>query len=347
MAIIIMIAVSMTFAIISALLRVVIHPFAGVITSSIFILGLSIFVGTLLSAYVSKKMLRPVFKINDAAKKVARGDFSVRLEESSIANEIREITENFNLMVRELSNTETLRNDFVSNVSHEFKTPLSAIEGYATLLQDNTLSREEAQKYIGHILENTGRLTKLTQSILSLSQIENQEIVLQQERFRLDEQIRRILLSFESKWEEKNLTIDLNLEEIEIFGSQSLMGQVWSNLIDNAIKFSRPDGVLSIDCRAASSSIVVMIKDTGIGMDEVVRKHAFDKFYQGERSHHDNGNGLGLALVNRIIALCKGTVTLESEQGKGTTVIVTLQAKPSGKALLQRLNFNGDQLRKS
>jgi signal transduction histidine kinase len=327
MAIIISVSVALTFVIISALLRVVIDPFTGVLTSSIFIMILSIAVGTLLSAYVSKKMLRPIFKINDAAKKVARGDFSVRLEEGSIANEIREIASNFNLMVRELSNTETLRNDFVSNVSHEFKTPLSAIEGYATLLQDDTLSREEEEKYISQIMENTGRLTKLTQSILSLSQIENQEIVLQQERFQLDEQIRRILLGYESIWEDKNLTIDLNLEEVVIYGSQSLLARVWSNLIDNAIKFSHQDGILSIDCKAVGSNIVIIIKDTGIGMDEMVMKHAFDKFYQGERSHHGKGNGLGLALVNRIVALCEGTVTLESEKGKGTAVIVTLEAK--------------------
>ncbi|MNB63296.1 Alkaline phosphatase synthesis sensor protein PhoR [compost metagenome] len=323
MAVIISISMALTFLIIFLLLRVAVDPFTGVLTSSMFIALMSIGVGTLLSTYVSKKMLRPILKINDAAKKVAMGDFSVRLEEGSIANEIREIAGNFNLMVRELSNTETLRTDFVSNVSHEFKTPLSAIEGYATLLQDDSLTREEAEKYVRHILENTGRLTKLTQSVLSLSQIENQEIVLQKEYFQLDEQIRRVLLGFEGIWEDKNLTIDLNLEEVVIYGSQSLLARVWSNLIDNAIKFSNQDGMLSIDCKTEGNNIVVIIRDTGIGMDAEVMKHAFDKFYQGERSHHGNGNGLGLALVNRIVTLCEGTVTLESEKGKGTTVIVT------------------------
>lgn len=323
MVVIISMSVALAFVIITILLRFAISPFTGMLTSSIFIMLLSIAVGTLLSAYVSKRILRPIYTINDAAKKVAMGDFSVRLEEGSIVNEIREITESFNLMVRELSNTETLRSDFVSNVSHEFKTPLTAIEGYVTLLQDESLTKEEEAKYIERILENTGRLTKLTQSILSLSQIENQGIVLQQERFQLDEQIRRVLLSFESIWEAKNLTIDLNLEKVFIYGNRSLLAQVWSNLIDNAIKFSNQDGILSIDCKAVGSNIVVRIKDTGIGMDEVVMKYAFDKFYQGERSHHGNGNGLGLALVNRIVTLCGGLVTLESDKGKGTTVTVT------------------------
>ncbi len=326
MTIIITASMVLTFIIIYILLRFSFNPIAGALTSSTFTAILSIVVGTVISTYVSKKLLYPILKINDAAKKVAKGDFSVRLEEKSIAKEIKEIAENFNIMVRELSNTETLRNDFVSNVSHEFKTPLSAIEGYAMLLQDDTLSREEEEKYIRYILENTGRLTKLTKNILSLSRLENQEIVLQKERFSLDEQIRRVLLSYESIWEEKNLTIDLNLESIVIYDNQSLLAQVWSNLIDNAIKFSIKDGILSIDCLLKEASVVVTIRDNGIGMEDEVKNHAFDKFYQGERSHNVKGNGLGLALVKRIVALCGGTVYLESEKEVGTTVTVTFDA---------------------
>jgi Signal transduction histidine kinase len=326
MAIIITASMVLTFEIIYILLRFSFNPITGALTSSSFIAILSIVVGTIISTYVSRKMLRPILKINDATKKVAMGDFSVRLEEKSIAKEIKEIAENFNVMVRELSNMETLSNDFVSNVSHEFKTPLSAIEGYATLLQDDTIPREEEDKYIRYILENTGRLTKLTQNILSLSRLDNQEIVLQKERFSLDEQIRRVLLGYENIWEEKNLTIDLNLESIMFYGNQSLLAQVWSNLIDNAIKFSNQDGVLSIDCLIKGSNIVVTVRDNGIGMDDEVKKHAFDKFYQGERSHNVKGNGLGLALVNRIVTLCGGTVSLESEKAIGTAVTVTFDA---------------------
>jgi signal transduction histidine kinase len=336
MAVITTLSMGLTFLIIYILLRFSFDPLTGLITSYTFIALLSILVGTIISAYISKKMLRPIMKINDAAKKVAMGDFSVRLEEASIANEIREIAGNFNVMVRELSNTETLRSDFVSNVSHEFKTPLSAIEGYATLLQDDTLSKEEEGKYVRYILENTGRLTKLTQNILSLSQIENQEILLQKEQFQLDEQIRRVLLGFESIWEDKNLTIDLSLEDIVFYGNQSLLAQVWSNLIDNAIKFSNQDGILSIECSSKGTNVVVTVRDTGIGMDDVVMKHAFDKFYQGERSHHVKGNGLGLALVHRIVTLCGGTVSLESKKGEGTSAVVTFEVKNQEGAKRQR-----------
>jgi signal transduction histidine kinase len=145
--------------------------------------------------------------------------------------------------------------------------------------------------------------------------------VIQKERFLLDEQIRRVLLTYESRWEEKNLTIDLNMESIMFYGNQSLLAQVWSNLLDNAIKFSNQNGILSVDCLATGNNVVVTVKDTGIGMEEDVKKHAFDKFYQGERSHHVKGNGLGLALVKRIVELCGGTVSLKSEKGIGTAIL--------------------------
>lgn len=329
MAIIITASMILTFIIIYILLRFSFNPLTGMITSSSSIALMSIIVGAIISSYVAKKMLRPIFNINDAAKKVATGDFTVRLEEKSTPMEIREIAENFNIMVRELANTETLRDDFVSNVSHEFKTPLSAIEGYATLLQDESLSREEQERYIRAILENTGRLTKLTQNILSLSRLDNQEIGSQKDSFLLDEQIRRILLNYETLWEEKNLTIDLNMERVVFYGNQSLLAQVWSNLIDNAIKFSNPNGTLSIDCLTFGTNVVVTVKDTGIGMEDDVKKHAFDKFYQGERSHNVKGNGLGLALVKRIVELCGGAVSLESKKGIGTAITVTFQTDKS------------------
>jgi len=321
---IVTVSMVLTYGIIYLLLRLQIGTLTTVLTSSTYIGLLTIVVGTGIAAYTSTKMLQPILKINDAAKKVAKGDFSVRLDEKSIAKEIQEIAVNFNVMVKELSNTETLRNDFVSNVSHEFKTPLSAIEGYTTLLQDETLTRQEQQAYINRILENTGRLTRLTQSILSLSQLENQEIVLQKEWFQLDEQIRRVLLGYETLWEEKNLTIDINLDAVQYYGSKALLAQVWSNLIDNAVKFSRPGGMLSIGCRAETDAVFVTVRDTGVGMSEEVKLHAFDKFYQGDRSHAEKGSGLGLALVKRIVLLCGGDIAVESKEGAGTKITVEL-----------------------
>ena len=319
----------LTFGVIFLLLKLKIGTITAIVTSSTYMGIFTTVIGVGIAAYTSTKMLSPIVKINDAAKKVSRGDFSVRLEEKSIAKEIEEIAKSFNIMVKELSNTETLRNDFISNVSHEFKTPLSAIEGYATLLQDERLSKEEQATYISRILENTSRLSKLTQSILSLSKLENQEIVLQQESFMLDEQIRRVLLSYEPLWEEKELNIDLALEATQIYGSKSLLAQVWSNLIDNAIKFSRPKGILFISCGMFDGKIIVRIRDTGIGMSDEVRKHAFDKFYQGERSHSGQGSGLGLALVQRIVSLSGGTIEIQSKEGKGTEITVSLKNEPA------------------
>ncbi len=321
------IAVSMilTFGVIFVLLKLKIGTITAIVTSTTYMGIFSTVVGIGIAAYTSTKMLSPILKINDAAKKVSRGDFTVRLEEKSIAKEIEEIATSFNIMVKELSNTETLRTDFVSNVSHEFKTPLSAIEGYATLLQDERLSKQEQATYISRILENTSRLSKLTQSILSLSQLENQEIVLQQESFMLDEQIRRVLLGYEPIWEEKELNIDLALEATQYYGSKSLLAQVWSNIIDNAIKFSRNGGTLHISCGMYDEKVVVRIRDNGIGMTQEVRMHAFDKFYQGERSHSVQGNGLGLALVKRIVSLSGGTIELDSKEGKGTQITITLE----------------------
>ena len=321
---IITVSMVLTYGIIYVLLKLRIGTLTTILTSSTYIGMLTILLGIGIAAYTSTKMLSPIIKINDAAKKVSKGDFSVRLEEKSIAKEIEEIATSFNIMVKELASTETLRSDFVSNVSHEFKTPLSAIEGYATLLQDESLSKVKQAIYIDRILENTSRLSRLTQSILSLSQLENQEIVLQKEQYMLDEQIRRVLLGYEPIWEVKNLAIDLNLEATPFYGNKALLAQVWSNLIDNAIKFSNPFGVLSIHCRPAGNGVRVIVRDTGIGMSQEVAKRAFDKFYQGERSHTGQGSGLGLALVKRIITLCGGSISLESELGSGTAITVQL-----------------------
>ncbi len=318
----------LTLSVTYVLLKLKIGTITAVVTSTTYMSIFTTVVGIGIAAYTSTKMLSPIVKINDAAKKVSRGDFSVRLEEKSMAKEIEEIATSFNIMVKELSNTETLRNDFVSNVSHEFKTPLSAIEGYATLLQDENLSKEEQALYVSRILENTGRLSKLTQSILSLSQLENQEIVLQQETFMLDEQIRRVLLGYEPLWEEKELNIDLALAATPFYGSKSLLAQVWSNLIDNAIKFSRKGGTLFIACGVFDGKVVVRIRDNGIGMSDDVRQHAFDKFYQGDRSHTGQGSGLGLALVRRIVSLSGGTIDLQSKVGKGTEISVFLKNEP-------------------
>lgn len=298
----------------------------GIVTSLTYMLMLTSIIGTIIAAFFSRRILRPIYKINDVAKQVANGDFNVRLDETSFVKEVSEMAINFNIMVKELANTETLRNDFVGNVSHEFKTPLAAVQGYCMLLQDETLNEEERQRYIKYILDNIERLTDLTSNTLALSRLDHQEITLEKEYYDLGEQIRLILLNYENLWGEKNLDLELNMDNVMFYGNKVLMAQVWSNLIDNAIKFSNQNGMLRIDCEQEGDYIYVTVSDDGIGMNEDTIKHAFDRFYQGDKSHGTKGNGLGLALVKRIISICEGDICIDSKLGEGTTFYISLKS---------------------
>lgn len=280
-------------------------------------------ISILLVSKIGKKVLRPVMNIQDAAKNVINGDFTVRLPEQSGILEVDEVATDFNIMVKELGNTEMLKDDFVTNVSHEFKTPLSVIEGYVTLLQGE-LSQEEKDECIKVILENTEKLSALTGNILAISKLENRALPLKKEKFRIDKQICNVMVGFNEAWEEKNIDVDLQLEPIEFYGFRILLTSVWSNLIQNAIKFSNAGGILKIVCKGDKDGILLMFSDNGIGMDEETKRHVFDKFYQGEESRSTEGNGLGLALVKKTVSLSDGNITVESELGKGTTFIIRL-----------------------
>lgn len=299
----------------------------GIVTSVTYLGILIVGLGTSIAAIFSRRILKPIYKINEVTKQIAAGNFTVRLDETSRIKEVAEIAKSFNIMVRELANTETLRNDFVSNVSHEFKTPLAAVEGYCMLLQESDLEESERQKYITHILDNVERLTGLTHNTLALSRLDYQEIVIEKEYYDVGEQIRRILLSYENLWQEKNLEIELEIDDIKFCGNKALMAQVWSNLIDNAIKFSNQNGILRIECHKVLDEVSVVIQDNGIGMSVETMKHAFDRFYQGDESHKTKGNGLGLALVKKIISICEGIISVESKLGEGTSFYITLKSK--------------------
>lgn len=227
-------------------------------------------------------------------------------------------------MTRELAGTELLRNDFVENVSHEFKTPLSAIEGYATLLQKKNLSEEKKEEYTKKILLNTRRLSTLTSNILLLSRLENQETGIKKETFSLDEQLRETLLSLETAWSEKNLELEIELDNVDYSGNKELLFHVWYNIIGNAVKFTDTGGWIQILLKKEAEQIKIQITDTGIGMDETIRQRIFEKFYQGDHSRSDTGNGLGLALAGRIITLHGGNISVASKEGKGSTFTVTL-----------------------
>ena len=288
------------------------------------VLIVSAIIGTVLSVLVGRLILKPIVNLSEAAKKVASGDFSVRLETESRVTEIADLFDNFDRMVRELDGIETLRSDFVDNVSHEFRTPLAAIEGYATLLSDPTLSRTEQQDFSGLIIQSARQLSEMASNILKISKLENQQIVVQNELFSLDEQIRQVLVRLEPLWSEKALNLELDLDEAQFWGSEELMLQVWQNLLSNAVKFSPQGGTIWVKLISSPTNVVAIIKDQGIGMAEDELSHIFEKFYQADRTRSIEGNGLGLTLVKRVLDLFGGTIMVQSAPSKGSTFTVSL-----------------------
>jgi len=285
----------------------------------------SMIIGTTISVFLGKKILAPLVKFSEALKEVGKGNFDIKLySEKYHIQEFKRMSHNFNIMVNELNNIETFRSDFIANVSHEFKTPLASIEGYTTLLQEINLTEEEKSDYTTKILNNTKRLSNLVGSILQISRLENQEIIAEKFKFKLDEQLRQTLLLFESKWTSKNIDLDIDLDPITFYGNEELLLHVWANIFSNAIKFTPDNGTITCILKQSSGWITAIISDNGIGMSEDVQKHIFDKFYQGDNSHSSEGNGLGLALVKRIIDLCDGIIEVQSEYEKGSTFIVKL-----------------------
>jgi len=291
------------------------------------LLGTCLLVGILVTSQLSKFFFNPIKKLRGAMDKVADGDFSVRLEEKSTSKEIMEIYTGFNLMANELSSTEILQTDFVSNVSHEFKTPINAIEGYATLLQSTDNIDEVENGYIEKILYNTKRLSSLVGSILLLSKLENQQIPSPQVEYRLDEQIRQSIVALETAWEKKDIEFDVELDRVVYVGNEQRMRHVWDNLISNAVKFSPQGGTIKLRLIHKPQKLIFTIDDQGPGLTEEAQKHIFDKFYQADTSHKQEGNGLGLALVKRILTIEKGQITAEKCRSGGCRFTVTLGTK--------------------
>ena len=277
----------------------------------------SVILGVAVAIFVSKILLSPIKKLATAMKKVALRDFTVRLETRSSITEVRELYDNFNLMTSELGATEILQTDFVSNVSHEFKTPLASIQGFAKLLQSDDITEQEREEYTQIIIDETSRLSKLSSNILRLTKLENQKTVGKKTRFSLDEQIRKILLVLEPEWSKKKIDLDIDLEDIMYVGSEELMAQIWQNIINNAIKFTPEGGKISVKLFRNEKNISAEIWDNGPSIAPDVKAKIFDKFYQGDRSRATEGNGLGLALVKRIIELSEGSIEVENDMKKG------------------------------
>ena len=291
------------------------------------LVGVCLLIGILVTSQLSKYFFNPIKKLRVAMDKVADGDFSVRLEEKSSSKEIMEIYTGFNLMAHELSSTEILQTDFVSNVSHEFKTPINAIEGYSTLLQGSENLDDEQKEYIEKILFNTQRLSSLVGSILLLSKLENQQIPTNQTEYRLDEQIRQSVVALESAWVQKDIELDVELDRVSYLGNEQMMRHVWDNLISNAVKFSPQGGVVTLRLTKKARKLIFTIEDQGPGLSDDAQKHIFDKFYQEDSSHKQEGSGLGLALAKRILTIEKGQITAENIHEGGCRFTVTLRTK--------------------
>ncbi len=271
---------------------------------------------------------RPVKRITEAARRITEGDFIARIEEPDIfeaAGDFDEIIRCFNKMAEELSGVETLRTDFIANVSHELKTPLAVMQNYGTMLQQPGLSEENRIEYAKAITDSSRRLADLITNILKLNRLENQRIYPDKQTYNLGEQLCECLLNFESTWEKKDIEIETDIEE-EVFikSDAELLTLVWNNLFSNALKFTEPKGTVSLSLKTDGEFAVVKVSDTGCGISPETGRHIFEKFYQGDTSHAAQGNGLGLALVKRVIDIVGGDISVESEIGKGSVFTVRI-----------------------
>ena len=285
-------------------------------------------IGTVLSAVVFNRILRPVNDMINATEEVSRGNYKVQLKQTfDPDSDFGRLQSSFNQMTRELDGVEVLRNDFINNFSHEFKTPIVSIRGFAHQLQAGGLSEKEQQEYIAIIAAESDRLTNMATSILLLSKLENQQIVTDQAEFYLDEQIRTCWVLLERQWAAKNIELDIRLDEAVYLFNEDMLSHVWLNLFDNAIKFTPEGGTIACFLNANEDEITVTLRDNGCGMDEETCAHIFEKFYQGDTSHSGHGNGIGLTIVGRIVELCGGRIEVESRPDEGSTFTVTLPVR--------------------
>ena len=277
--------------------------------------------------YIRRRVMvdRPVKIITEATGKIMNGDFSVRIKpmKGSGMEGFNQITTAVNTMAQELSGIETLRTDFVANVSHEMKTPLAVMQNYGTLLQSADLSEKQRMEYAKGVTDASRRLAEMMTNILKLNRLENQQIFPQATEFDLGELICECLLQFENVWEKADIEIDTDIaEDIKVNADAELLSLVWNNLFSNAFKFTGKGGMVSVSLTATEQYAVVKVTDTGCGMTAEIGAHIFEKFYQGDTSHSVQGNGLGLALVKRVIDIMQGEIAVESAVGIGTTFTV-------------------------
>lgn len=289
---------------------------------------ISTILGTVLAAIFSRAPLRPIREIIDAVDKIADGDYSVRIHLRS-PEEFKILSDKFNHMAEELDSVEMLRNDFVSNFSHEFKTPIVSIRGFAKALKWDDLSPEERNEYLDIIISESERLADLSANVLYLSKIEQQTILTDKRCFNLSEQIRLTIALFDERLSEKNIRLSFDCEEYFLIGNEEMLRQVWINLLGNAIKFSPAHGMIEIRMEQIDGRISVTFSNQGPKIPAETAAHIFEKFYQGDSSHTTDGNGLGLSIAKRIVELHSGTIRLKQSEPDEITFEVRLMAQQS------------------
>lgn len=284
----------------------------------------STIIGTLLTLPVGNYFLKPLNELIAATREVTKGNFNVKVKELNENYEVDELIKSFNIMTNELSSTEMFRKDFINNFSHEFRTPIVSIRGFAKQLQKASLTEEKRHEYTDIIIRESERLANMSSNILLLTKLENQEIVTDKKLYSLDEQLRNCILLLQMQWEKKDINFNIDLDSVEYYSDEEMLSHVWLNLLGNAIKFSHQSGEITVSCYNEDNYVKVIISDKGIGMNDETTYRVFEKFYQGDLAHASEGNGLGLSLVKRIADLCGGKISVESRLGKGTDIIVKL-----------------------
>ena len=260
----------------------------------------------------------------EAVNKISEGDFSVQISPIGKNEPLNNLIHNFNHMIKQLDSTAVLRNDFVSSFSHEFKTPMVSIKGYAELLESSKNLTAEQQEYVSVILDESKRLSKLAENILLLSKLDRQNFILDKSKFYLDGQIENVVLLFDNSLKEKNIEVETNLKRVRINSSPDFIKEVWINLLSNAIKYSKQNGKIKITLENLGEYVEVSVCDNGIGMSEETLSKAFERFYQKSKNGHKDGLGLGLTIVKRIVDLAEGEITCTSQENVGTQVVVKL-----------------------
>ena len=285
---------------------------------------LAVVIGAAVAAAFSRIPLKPLRKIAEAADRLAAGDFSARIN-LKMGGELQELNTSFNNMANELEQSQMLRSDFINNFSHEFKTPVTSIRGFAKMIREHNLSREETDEYLDIIIAESDRLVDLSANVLNLSKVENQTILTNAAEFNLSEHMRRVIVLLENRWEEKNLFINLNCNEVYINGNEEMLRQVWINLIDNAIKFADRGSEITVTILEEQEYAAVRITDRGEIIKPETLGRIFDKFYQGDTSHGVKGNGLGLAVAAKIVDLHKGSISVIRSDEEQTAFEVRLR----------------------